>query len=66
MYNARKTATKGGNEAAVLIVSAIIAKIIIPQVQEYGIDIDPVVLSGAIITAVGTLSRIIGNYWKHR
>jgi len=66
MYSAKKTAVKGGNELVVMVVSSIIATNLVPYAQQVGIDIDPMILAVSIVAGLGTLSRLIGNWWKHR
>ena len=65
-YNPKKTASKGGNELLVMVVSSIIAAKVVPFAQTIGVGIDSNVLSLAIVTGLATLSRIVGNWMKHR
>ena len=65
-YSKAKTAAKGGNELLVMVVSSIIATNLVPLAQKVGIDIDPMILAVAVVTGIATLSRVVGNWWKHR
>jgi hypothetical protein len=65
-YKVSKSAVKGRDELIVMVVSSVIASKLVPLAQTVGIDIDPIILTGAILTGLATLSRVIGNWWKHR
>ena len=65
-YSKAKTAAKGGNELLVMVVSSIIATNLVPLAQQIGVDIDPMILAVSIVAGLGTLSKVVGNYWKHR
>ena len=65
-YQVKKTATKGGNELLVMVISSVVATKLVPFAQTIGIDIDPAVLAVSIVALCGTASKVIGNWWKHR
>ena len=59
-------ARKGFEQAAVVIVAAIVGRVLAPRLEEYGVQIDVQIVAVSITAAVAGALASARNWLKHR